>query len=74
MIRIMSDIASTGFPDLKLILQWCQDSQSGLCCGIFGCRVQITFKCEICKGWYCYEHSKWHKHTENFDGIIIKND
>ncbi len=62
------------FPSLNFILQWGNDSQHGLCCGIFGCTSKVAIKCKICDGWYCNEHKDWHKHTENFDGVIVRDD
>jgi len=60
------------FPDPRFILQWGEDSSHGLCCGIFLCHGTVVIRCSICHGGYCSEHKDWHKHTENFDGIIIK--
>ncbi len=71
----MSEFTSTSeFPDLKFILQWGEDSQHGLCCGIFGCPGTVMIRCEICNGGYCKEHKEWHMHSDEFNGVIIKND
>ena len=62
------------FPDVKFILQWGEDSQRGLCCGIFGCQAKIAIRCVICNGGYCNEHKDWHIHDGKFNGVIIKNE
>jgi len=71
----MSEYTSPSeFPDVKFILQWGEDSQHGLCCGIFGCHANVVIRCEICNGGYCKEHKEWHMHSDEFNGVIIKND
>jgi len=71
----MSEYTSPSeFPDVKFILQWGMDSQHGLCCGIFGCTDKVVIRCKICNGGYCEEHKEWHMHSDEFNGVIIKND
>jgi len=71
----MSEYTSPSeFPDVKFILQWAEDSQHGLCCGIFGCADKVMIRCKICNGGYCNEHKEWHMHSDEFNGVIIKND
>jgi len=62
------------FPDLNFILQWGDDSKHGLCCGIFGCTSKVVIRCKICNGGYCGEHKDWHKHSEKFEGVIIRDE
>ncbi len=65
--------APSEFPDLKFILQWGEDSKHGLCCGIFGCTSKVVTRCIFCNGGYCGEHKDWHVHSDEFNGVIIKN-
>jgi len=65
---------SSEFPDIDVILEWGNDSQHGLCCGIFGCTGTVTIRCKICNGGYCNEHKDWHMHSDKFDGVIIRDE
>lgn len=37
----------------------------GLVCGMMGCETHPKSKCPICNNHYCYEHLKYHLHTQN---------
>ena len=55
------------------IMKWGKRSSKGLCCGIFGCNEPIVTQCRHCKGAYCEEHIKWHFHSLDNDGIILRD-
>lgn len=54
------------------VMEWGKRSNEGLCCGIFGCTETVTNRCIHCKGGYCEEHIKFHFHSADNDGIILR--
>ena len=54
------------------VFEWGEKSRQGFCCGILGCKEDVSVKCKVCKGGYCDEHKKWHSHTNDAKGVILK--